>query len=100
MMEQDFIKTLQTLLDKQAEIIKQDIKKDFEQFITSISNSLKEIDIRLEEIEKNIKAISFDIKSVKIACLELLDDSINHIHLVNEVETSKPIRRSYKEHTG
>lgn len=99
-MEQDIIKTLQGLLDRQAEIIKQDIKKDFEQFITSISNSLKEIDIRLEEIEKNIKAISFDIKSVKIACLELLDDSINHIHLVNEVETSKPIRRSYKEHTG
>lgn len=100
MMEQDFIKTLQTLLDKQADIIKQDIKKDFDQFITPISNSLKEIDTRLEEIEKNIKAISFDIKSVKIACLELLDDSINHIHSVNEVETSKPIRKSYKEQTG
>ena len=102
-MDKDIINTIQQMLDQQKEDIekemkeqlnqqKDDIREEMKQQLKPINGRLHNLEGDVKVIKKDIKEIRFDLRSLKGASLELSEDTINHTHLLDDKETSRPIR--------
>ena len=87
-MDKDIINTIQQMLDQQ----KDDIREEMKQQLKPINGRLRNLEGDVKIIKKDIKEIRFDLRSLKGASLELSEDTINHTHLLDDRETSRPIR--------
>lgn len=91
-MDNDILKSIKEMLDKQSNDFESKLEKQRENINEDIKQQFKPINSRLKVLENDVKEIKFDIKSLKIASLELSSEHLNHIHKIDDAKTSKPIK--------
>lgn len=81
---------------KELELIKEmledTIDKKLDNFRDSVKQELKPVKNQLDNLDKDIKEMKFDIRALKNATLEVSNDHLNHVHKVDDKKTSKPVQ--------